>query len=258
VLTNLLGNAVKFTPQGGRITLSARAEGESVEIAVTDSGIGIPREDQQRVFERFYQTEDTLTRRTKGSGLGLSIARDLVKSHGSDLMLESESGRGSRFFFHLPVSSERAIEMSEFEEEIRQHRRYPFFGLLVIEPVLERSDVSPEASAREVAVLDQLGELLRTALPRESDIITVQMALRRFVLVMLGTPRHGCRIVRERLEKRLATAPATQGDGLPAVQFSGPACFPDDGQSGRDLIASAKRTEAEESIDGEVQDSGRG
>jgi two-component system phosphate regulon sensor histidine kinase PhoR len=104
VLLNLLDNAIKYTEEGGRIEVSVRAAGERVEVAVADTGIGIPARDLPRVFERFYRVDRSRTREGGGSGLGLSIAKNLVELLGGELRAESELGRGSCFRVLLPAS----------------------------------------------------------------------------------------------------------------------------------------------------------
>ncbi|MGH7378386.1 MAG: sensor histidine kinase, partial [Candidatus Methylomirabilales bacterium] len=98
VLCNLVSNAIKFTPSGGRVALSAAPAGGEVEVSVTDSGIGISPEDQRRIFDRFYQVGgDPLQRSSKGTGLGLAISRSILEAHGAALRVESDLGKGSRF-----------------------------------------------------------------------------------------------------------------------------------------------------------------
>ena len=102
VLDNLISNAVKFTPQGGRVQLSLRTIEQGVEITVSDTGIGIPAAELERVFDRFYQVEDHMTRRHGGMGLGLSVVKGLVELHGGRVWAESDPERGSRFIVVLP------------------------------------------------------------------------------------------------------------------------------------------------------------
>jgi len=100
VLVNLIHNAVKFTPAGGEIELSARTVETKVEFSVRDTGLGIPVEAQTRIFERFYRVDRARTRSADGgSGLGLAICRHLVEAHGGKIGVESREGQGSRFFF---------------------------------------------------------------------------------------------------------------------------------------------------------------
>src|SRR5215472_7461627 len=95
ILVNLLSNAVKFTPEGGRIRVIARAEGETAVISVVDTGIGIPKEEHESIFDKFYQVSATTKGVREGTGLGLAITKHLVEEHGGRLHLESEPGRGS-------------------------------------------------------------------------------------------------------------------------------------------------------------------
>ncbi|MDD5447810.1 MAG: ATP-binding protein, partial [Actinomycetota bacterium] len=102
VLVNLLHNAIKFTPPGGRIEISAKTEGDSVLISVADTGIGIPPDDLSRIFERFYKADKA--RAGGGTGLGLAIAKHTVEAHGGKIWAESTEGGGSTFSFTLPVA----------------------------------------------------------------------------------------------------------------------------------------------------------
>jgi signal transduction histidine kinase/CHASE3 domain sensor protein len=102
ILVNLVGNAIKFTPEGGTIRVGALADGDSVLIAITDTGMGIPADRLQAIFEPFVQVEDSLTRTASGAGLGLAISRDLARAMGGDMKVESELGKGSTFSVILP------------------------------------------------------------------------------------------------------------------------------------------------------------
>ena len=104
VLLNLLSNAVKFTPEGGRITVKAGRTDGAVEIAVSDTGIGIAPEDQAAIFEEFRQVGTDDARKLEGTGLGLTLAKKFVELHDGRMWVESELGRGSTFTFTLPVS----------------------------------------------------------------------------------------------------------------------------------------------------------
>lgn len=101
MLMNLLGNAIKFTPTGGKIELTAEQAGDMIRIEVRDSGPGIPPEEKQRIFEAFHRVNET-AKVSEGTGLGLAITRRLVELHGGTLDVESEPGGGSCFFFTLP------------------------------------------------------------------------------------------------------------------------------------------------------------
>lgn len=102
VLVNLLHNAIKFTPPHGTVTASAIQDDGFVRFAVQDTGIGIPEEDLERIFERFYKADRART--SGGTGLGLSISRHIVEAHGGKIWAESRESKGSSFFFTIPVS----------------------------------------------------------------------------------------------------------------------------------------------------------
>jgi len=109
VLTNLIGNAIKFTPVQGRITVSAsRNGGESVQVSVSDTGPGVPPDEKEKIFAKFYQIAEVNGENSKGTGLGLAIAKALVELHGGKIWVESEPGRGSTFSFTLPVSGRQS------------------------------------------------------------------------------------------------------------------------------------------------------
>ncbi|HET8576318.1 MAG TPA: ATP-binding protein, partial [Methylomirabilota bacterium] len=103
VLLNLLSNAVKFTPEGGKVVLRAVPADGTVEISVSDTGIGIAEEDQDEIFEEFRQVGGDYARKREGTGLGLTLARKFVQLHGGRLWVKSEVGKGSTFTFSLPV-----------------------------------------------------------------------------------------------------------------------------------------------------------
>jgi two-component system phosphate regulon sensor histidine kinase PhoR len=100
VMINLVHNAIKFTPAGGSISLSAKEEGDSILFSVADTGVGISEDDLVRIFERFYKADRART--GSGTGLGLSIARQIVEAHGGKIWAESTEGKGSTFYFTLP------------------------------------------------------------------------------------------------------------------------------------------------------------
>ena len=103
VLANLVDNALKYTPPGGKITLSVAAEGDWAILRITDTGPGIPADEQERIFERFYQLDKSRRGGSgRGVGLGLPIAREIVRAHSGSLWVESSPGQGSIFVIKIP------------------------------------------------------------------------------------------------------------------------------------------------------------
>ena len=105
VLQNLLDNAIQYTPNGGRIRVTAEAGPRDATVTVADTGIGIPLADQERIFERFYRVDAARSREAGGTGLGLSIAKHIMEAHGGRLWVDSEVGKGSRFSFSIPLAA---------------------------------------------------------------------------------------------------------------------------------------------------------
>src|SRR3989442_14093806 len=135
ILANLVGNGVKFTRDGGGVTVRAARQGDQVWIAVEDSGVGIAKDELARIWDPFYQVESPMRRRHGGSGLGLAIVRRLVELHGGVVRAESDGeNRGSRFSFSLPVSTVA-----------------PRSGVAVEET---ESRVEPVLAGREVLIVD--------------------------------------------------------------------------------------------------------
>jgi len=104
VLTNLVGNALKFTPAQGKIIIKAFRVEDFLRVEVRDTGVGIPKQDLDKVFDKFYQVDRNKSfTSVKGTGLGLPISKGIVERHGGKIWAESEAGQGSKFIFTLPV-----------------------------------------------------------------------------------------------------------------------------------------------------------
>jgi len=103
VLTNLIDNAIKYSPKGGKITISGRNVGKEVRVTVADEGIGIAKEDMERIFERFQRTDRSLVRKVKGIGLGLYICKSIIEAHEGRIEVATRVGNGSQFTFTLPL-----------------------------------------------------------------------------------------------------------------------------------------------------------
>ena len=112
VLTNLVTNAYKYTPEGGRINIAAQWVDDSVRVDVTDTGIGIAPQDQEKLFTRFFRADHPGVRRVAGTGLGLSIAKSIVEMHGGRIWVESQLGEGSTFSFTLSLADYVQEQMS--------------------------------------------------------------------------------------------------------------------------------------------------
>jgi len=188
VVTNLLSNAIKFTPEGGEIRVRAQifkdgeAEGVSdmIRVGVSDTGIGIAREDLEKVFEKFKQVGDTLTDRPKGTGLGLPICKELVEYHGGRIWAESEPGKGSTFYFTLPVMEKIEVEVAEVKEE---KAKVPLGGGKTIMVVDDEANIrrflSHKLTNRGYRVFEGSGgkEAIDLAREHHPDLITLDVIM---------------------------------------------------------------------------------
>ena len=106
VVRNLVENAVKYSPDGGKIVIASRITKDKIVVSVADEGIGIAPQHRDKVFDRFYRIDHPLPYRMPGSGLGLSITKGHIEAHGGEAWLKSTPGKGSTFYFSLPLNEE--------------------------------------------------------------------------------------------------------------------------------------------------------
>ena len=121
IITNILSNAFKFTPEGGTIEVTVRTDERNSNIIISDTGVGIPREKISKIFDRFYQVDGSHTREQEGTGIGLSLTKELVELHRGKIEVESEEGKGSTFTVSIPLgkehlSPEEIVEKEEAED----------------------------------------------------------------------------------------------------------------------------------------------
>jgi two-component system sensor histidine kinase SenX3 len=122
-LANLVSNAIAYSPRGSLVSISRRRRGDNIEIAVTDRGIGIALEDQERVFERFFRGDKARSRATGGSGLGLAIVKHVAANHGGSIGVWSKPGTGSTFTLSIPASDPAASTPQDNSEQPEQSQR---------------------------------------------------------------------------------------------------------------------------------------
>jgi signal transduction histidine kinase len=102
VLINLIGNAIKFTPPGGKITVAVEDRGDVFQVNVSDTGIGIEKENLEKVFNEFYRVDNPINQKARGAGLGLSLVKRIIEAHGGEIRAESQLKKGTTFKFTLP------------------------------------------------------------------------------------------------------------------------------------------------------------
>jgi signal transduction histidine kinase/DNA-binding response OmpR family regulator len=178
VLLNLVGNAIKFTPNGGHIELSAILVQDKVRVEVRDDGPGIPPEEQQRIFEAFYRLRET-GKKTEGTGLGLAITHRLVELHGGELSLESKVGEGSCFYFSLPAAATISIATAAKAGNVPKSAHLP--RVLVIEDDRAAAQLIQSqltSAGYEVMVCLESQNALETAVQFHPGAITLDIVMK--------------------------------------------------------------------------------
>jgi PAS domain S-box-containing protein len=178
VLMNLVGNAIKFTPDGGKIELAAQQLGEVVRVEVRDSGPGIPLEEQQRIFEAFHRLRQS-DKTSEGTGLGLAITRRLVELHGGRLGLESKPGSGSCFYFTLPITP--TLQREEIPKLKPGLSPSSSPRILVIEDDLAAAQLLYSqllSSGYEVLLCDNRARAVEMAVELQPDAITLDIMMK--------------------------------------------------------------------------------
>jgi len=177
MLMNLLGNAIKFTPEGGKIELAAHQLGEVVRVEIRDSGPGIPLQEQQRIFESFHRLQQS-DEMSEGTGLGLAITRRLVELHGGHLGLESQPGSGSCFYFTLSTASTFQKEETQITSGFHGNS---LARILVVEEEITGAQLLQSqlaSSGYEVVLCDRRQQAVEMAALLRPDAITLDIMAR--------------------------------------------------------------------------------
>jgi len=248
VFTNLVGNAVKFTPPGGTIKIICEERNGFVQSTVEDSGIGLSKENLERVFEKFTQIDREPGTGERGTGLGLTISRGIVQMHKGKIWVESELGAGSKFIFTLPFYSEELGYLEQLTAQIRYaHEAQKGLYLLVFgyrdgEKIAPKVDKTVkqiynelEASIREV-VQGKVSHMFHYIIPQKEDLC---------VLVAIDFDERALFNLKEAIRNSLRSYKESSG-GLQelAIRF-GQSSYPQDGMTSEELIDKAIKSLAD-------------
>ncbi|WP_409478588.1 ATP-binding protein [Pseudobdellovibrio sp. HCB154] len=185
VVSNLVGNALKFTPAGGRISISAKPRKFDVLVSVSDTGTGIPAENLAKIFDRFWQAEAT---KNKGSGLGLSIAKGIVQAHGGKIWAESQVGVGTTIHFTLPLATKASIESDN-----AMSKSSPSEPLDLSQPVLKGAkilvvDDSPDNLFLIKHLLESMGAEVTVAESVKSALSNIKFSMPHILFTDIEMP----------------------------------------------------------------------
>jgi signal transduction histidine kinase len=243
ILTNLIGNAIKFTLEEGKILITIKppprseygGHGDMLSVSVKDTGIGIPKEHLDAVFEKFYQVEGSLHRSVGGTGLGLAITKGLIEAHQGKIWVESEVGKGSTFTFTLPISKGDRREpyfRYIFDREFRHARQnLSPLTLFLIEVLDQENEVTD-------ILLDQLEEGIKKCLCRKADIL-LRRKRQKILAAFCEADLKGTQVIRHRIEGEIQRYLTKDWDIKPVIKV-GTATYPDEALSKRELFGKAK------------------
>jgi signal transduction histidine kinase len=243
ILTNLIGNAIKFTAEGGKILITAqptsreRKSGyrDMLAISVKDTGIGIPSEHLDTIFEKFHQVDGSLHRSVSGTGLGLAITKGLVEAHQGKIWVESEMGKGSTFTFTLPLSEGerreprfRFILDKEFQRAQENNAPLTLFLIKVLD----------EGKEVKESLLDQLEEKVTQCLCRKADIL-LRREKEKILAAICEANLMGAQVIRQRIQEEIQKQPL-EGQRAPLLIKMGTATYPEEALSKAELFRLAK------------------
>lgn len=263
IVTNLIDNALKFTSEGGRITVAAGVKvpmsgpdqsEEFIEISVADTGLGIPKDEVDRIFEKFYQIGSHLTRQSGGSGLGLSIAKSLVEAHGGKISVQSDLGKGSKFIFTLPRyagQKESEIKIKPEDELFLEERQHKNYLTLVLEEVIKTAfiyqskfslmvikvDNYKDLAGFEIEIeLKKLEQLITRTVRRPYDKVIIEGE--EVIIILPEANAEGVKTVERRIIESLGKAEFRVKDKKPWLKI-GKATYPDNNDKPKELLESA-------------------
>ena len=238
VLTNLIGNAVKFTPSG-RIDVSCKDKGDGVVCSVSDTGVGISKEDMPKVFDKFQQFSRVAGAGDKGTGLGLSIAKNIIDMHNGAIWVESEPGKGARFTFKLhkytPQSLFREYVSKAVEKAADKSAK---MSIIAVNSSLTGKDVSGVINERFSDIIHENARLIKDTLRREGD--DVVNSGNEMIIILADCGKESAAKVQYKLEEIVGKYLADQNaDGAIKINY-GYATYPDDAKGAPELIEKAK------------------
>ncbi|MFH0985503.1 MAG: hybrid sensor histidine kinase/response regulator [Candidatus Omnitrophota bacterium] len=237
VLTNLIGNAIKFTPEHGRVTVAITEKEKEMEFSVADTGPGISPEDMSKVFKRFQQFGRTAGSGAKGTGLGLAISKQLVEMHGGRIWVESKEGAGSRFIFTLPKYDETESLQQCFLDTIAiAAKDGTDFSLFTIGFAHASQDESESGKIARRDFLLKLGNKLEhSGAIRDYQFFPTEKGI---VFVMPVNKKNMCNVIARAQRKIKEWVFEDWAGGIKDLSY-GHATYPEDGVSGDALLDSA-------------------
>jgi len=254
VIINLVGNAIKFIPDQGTVTVEVHEVGEVpdmpegvkgfLNISVTDTGFGIPEEDIDHVFDKFYQVESSLSvQKQSGSGLGLPISKYTIEAHGGKIQCKSKEGEGSTFSFTLPVIDQEQLFYRCLREKLSQARQQQrMLSILILK--IKDFEHSAEAygNKERKEVLKTIKDTIIKERVKKTDTVMLSSLHGEILLLMPDTDGAGAETAQKRIEDYITgNENLIEGKSYRPTFISGMATFPENGTSAEELVDCARK-----------------
>jgi len=255
VITNLIANSIKFTPERGRITVGINDRKKEAEISVVDTGIGISPKNISWLFDRFSQFNRDYGPGERGTGLGLPISKEIVEMHGGRIWAESEQGRGSTFTFSLPRLSQDEIFREYLTTGLREaaDKDCPLSLVVVRMKNIEKFE-KDHTTETMFEILQEIESLITRTLRRKSDIVSRYKYGEIIIAILMDTAKHDALFVKERIKEAIEDEMQEKKWPKDIELFLDIVTYPDDAPDEVGLVNKiSKKLWGEQMIDGETK-----
>ncbi|MFA5275383.1 MAG: ATP-binding protein [Candidatus Omnitrophota bacterium] len=240
IFTNLIHNAIKFTPEEGRISVEIKVREREVECSVSDTGIGIAPENKDKLFSRFIQFSRAAGGGPKGTGLGLSITKGLVQMYGGKIWVESELGKGSKFIFTLPILSSETVFREYLNNGIKEaESKGANFSIIIISIDNLQGALKKIGTEKVNQVIGDLEGIAKKSLRRVTDMLVRNRD--EIVILLPDVKEEGVFTIKGRIEDALKAYNSEKKDLLEGIRINmGAATFPDEAGNDWELVNKAR------------------
>ncbi len=240
IFTNLIDNAIKFTPEKGKIVVEIKAGEKEMECSVSDTGVGIAPENRDKVFEKFTQIDRMPDPGTRGTGLGLAIIKDLVQLHNGKIWVESELDKGSKFIFTLPKIKVEEIFKEYITNGLKEAADRKSSLSLIVVHIIEFSQLQEKWGEKPLYLLTDIERVVKDSLRRRAD--TVLRTTGELIIPLSDTRKEDAEVVKKRIEEAIRTYLAQcKEEWIKEIRITvGSATYPDEANNHQELLDKAK------------------
>ena len=242
IINNLISNAIKYTPEKGKIKLMLKDKKNSAEISVADNGIGIPKEEHSKVFGKFQQFDRVAGPGAKGTGLGLSIVKQLVEMHKGNIKFESEAKKGSKFIFSIPKITSEDVFKEYIANGLKEAegKKVPFS--LIVMNIVKFGDIQKKLGEEATNnLLKDIEQVTKDSLRRRADAVVRDAG--NLMVLLFDTRKGDVAVVRKRVEEALSTYFSGKKEkSIKNIEIAyGNATYPDEAANDEELLQKAKK-----------------